>query len=52
MSTDIKLRKAQLSKIVPSGGNLVKTSNNVMSDLGKKAILDLTGFWLKMFYLN
>ena len=52
MSTNIKLMKAQLSKIIQSGGYLDKNLNNVMGNLGKKAILDQDGLWLKMFYLN
>ena len=37
MLTDIKLSKAQLSKIIQSGGFLGKTLDN----LGTKALLDL-----------
>ena len=37
MSTDIRLRKAQISKIIQSGGFLGKT----LGKLGKKVLLDL-----------
>ena len=37
---DIKLSKAQLSKIIQSG-HFGKTIDNIMSNLGKKALLDL-----------
>ena len=35
MSTDIKISKSQLSKIIQSGGLLGKTLSNMMSNLGK-----------------
>ena len=38
MSTDIKLSKSQLAKIIQPGGFLGKTSGN----LGKKVLIDLT----------
>ena len=41
MSTDKKLSTAQLSKIIQSGGFLGKTLPNEMTNLGKKALLDL-----------
>ena len=41
MSTDIKLSKAQLSKIIQSGGFLGKTLGIMMGNLGKKALIDL-----------
>ena len=37
MSTDIRLRKAQISKMIQSGGFLGKT----LGKLGKKVLLDL-----------
>ena len=36
MLTHIKLSKAQLSKIIQSGGLLAKTLGNVTGTLGKK----------------
>ena len=41
MSTDIKLSKAQLSKIIQSGRLLGKTLGNEIGSLGKKALLEL-----------
>ena len=41
MSTNIKLCKAQLSKIIQSDGFPGKTLGNVMSNLDKKALIDL-----------
>ena len=41
MSTDIKLRKSQLTKIIQSGILLCKTLGNMISNLGEKALLDL-----------
>ena len=41
MSTDIKLSKAQLSKIIELEGFLGKTLGNMIGSLGKKALLDL-----------
>ena len=41
MSTDIKLKKAQLSKITQSGGFICKTWSNMMSNLGKKTLIYL-----------
>ena len=43
MSTDIKLSKAQLCKIIHSGGFLCKTLGNIIGYLGKKALLNLAG---------
>ena len=37
MSTYIKLSKAQLTKIIQSGGFLGKTLGNMMSNLDKKS---------------
>ena len=42
MSTDIKLSKAHLPKIVQSGAFLDKTLGNVMGSLDKKAPTNLT----------
>ena len=39
--TDIKLSKSQLAKLIPLGGLLSKALGNIMSNLGKKALLDL-----------
>ena len=39
MSTDIKLSKAQISKIVQSGVFLCKTLGNMMNKLGEKVLL-------------
>ena len=36
MSTDIKLSKAQLSKIIQSAGFVGKTLGNMMGNIGKK----------------
>ena len=41
MQTDIKLRKAQLSRIVRPGGFLGKTLCDMIGTLRKKALLDL-----------
>ena len=41
MSTDIKRSKAQLSKIIQSRGFCGKYLGNIMTKLGKKALLDL-----------
>ena len=41
MSTDVKLSKAQLIKIIQSDRFLRKGFGNVISNLGKKALLDL-----------
>ena len=41
MSTDIKPSKVQLSKIIQSGRFLGRTLGNMMSNLDKKALLDL-----------
>ena len=41
MSTYIKLSKAQLTKIIQSGGFLGKTLGNMTSNLDKKALVDL-----------
>ena len=41
MSTDVKLSKAQLIKIIQSDRFLRKAFGNVISNLGKKALLDL-----------
>ena len=41
MSTDIKLIKTQLSKIVKSGGFLGKTWVNMIDNIGKKVLTDL-----------
>ena len=38
MSKDIKLSKAQLSKLIQSGRFLGKTLGNVIGNLGKKAL--------------
>ena len=38
----MKLSKAPLSKIIQSGGFFGKTLGNKMSNLGQKALLDLT----------
>ena len=40
MSTDIKLRKAHLSKMIQSGGYLGKTLGNMISKLAKEEPLD------------
>ena len=39
MSTDIKLSKAQLSKIIQSAGFVGKTLGNMMGNIGKKKAL-------------
>ena len=41
MSTDVKLRKTQLSKIIQSGRFLGKTLGKVISNLSKKEPTDL-----------
>ena len=41
MSKDIKLSKAQLSKLIQSGRFLRKTLGNVIGNLGKKALIEL-----------
>ena len=41
MLTDIKLSRAQLSKIIQSGGCPGKTLGNMMGNLHKKALIDL-----------
>ena len=41
MSTDIKLNKNQLPKIIQMGGFLGKTLGKMMSNIGKKALIDL-----------
>ena len=40
MLTDIKLSKAQLFKVNQSSGFFSKTLGNMMSNLGKKALID------------
>ena len=47
MLTDIKLSKAQLSKIIQSGEFFVTTLGNVIGNLGKKAQMDLAVLWIK-----
>ena len=42
MSMDIKLSKAQFFKIIQLGGFLGKALGNLMSNLGKKALFDLS----------
>ena len=41
MSTDIKLRKSQLTEIIQSGRLLCKTLRNMISNLGENALFDL-----------
>ena len=41
MSKDIKLDKAQLSKIIQSGGFLGKTLGNMIGNLGTYAVTDI-----------
>ena len=41
MSTNIKLSKDQLSKIIKSGGFLGKTIGNMLGNLDRKALLHL-----------
>ena len=41
MSTDIQLNKDQLSKIIQLGGFLGKTLDKMMSNIGKKALINL-----------
>ena len=41
MSADIKLNKAQFSKIIQSGGFPGKTLGNMMGNLGKKSLMDV-----------
>ena len=41
MSTYVTLCKAQISKIIQSGGSLGKTLGNMIGKLGKKVLLDL-----------
>ena len=41
MSADIKLNKAQFSKIIQSGGFPDKTLGNMMGNLGKKSLMDV-----------
>ena len=41
MSTDIKLRKAQISKIIQLGGYLFVLMSNLCKAMGKKATTDL-----------
>ena len=41
MSTDIKLSKSLLAKIIQSGEFLGKTLGNMISELGKKSLKDL-----------
>ena len=52
MLTVIKLSKAQLSKIIQSGGFLGNTSGNVMGNVDKKPLIDLAVCFGKMFCLN
>ena len=47
MSTDIKLSKAQLAKIIQLGGFL----GNMMGNFGKKTLIALFN-WQKILYLN
>ena len=47
MSTDVKLSKAQLAKIIQLGGFL----GNMMGNLGKKTLIALFN-WQKILYLN
>ena len=47
MSMHVKLSKAQLSKIIQLGWFLGKTLSNMMSNLGKKALLDLAVYLAK-----
>ena len=42
MLKDLKLNEAQLSEITQSGGFLGKTLGNVIDNLRKKALIDLT----------
>ena len=48
MSTDIKISKSQLTKIIQSGRFLGKT----LGILGEKILLDLAFLLLKMLCLN
>ena len=48
MSTDIKLSKAQISKIIQSGGSFGSWFGN----LGKKALKTLLFLWLEDIYLD
>ena len=41
MSIDIKLSKAQVSKIIQSGGSLGSVLSNMMGNIDKKVLLDL-----------
>lgn len=41
MSTDTKLTKVQLYKIIQSRGSLGKTLGNVIDNLGRKSLIDL-----------
>ena len=50
--TYAKLTKAQLIKMIPSGGFFRKALGNVMGDLGKNALLDLSVPLAKGFCLN
>ena len=52
MSTDIKLSKVQLSKIIQSAGFVGKTLGNMMGNIGKKKkhYQSLPFLWLKMFF--
>ena len=40
-SMDIKLSKAQFSKIIQLGGFLLRTLGHAIGNVGKKALLDL-----------
>ena len=42
LSTDIKLIKSQLAKIIQSGGFLCKVLGNMRTNLCKKALIDLS----------
>ena len=49
MSTDIKLSKTQLTKIIQPSGFLRKTLGKVMTNLGKEAPIDLVVTLVKNF---
>ena len=52
ISTYVKLSKAQLIKMLQSGGFFRKALGNVMDNLDKNALLDLSVSLAKGFCLN
>ena len=52
MSTDTKLTKVQLYKIIQSRGSLGKTLGNVIDNLGRKSLIDLAVLLAKDIFLK